>query len=454
MRSKDLVDKIKQNLPQLPLTFSYLGAVKATGESSNYHGISNKPDTIDKLQTNHDPVGFFFKQISRMIPPIAADILNGDGQPTSQEQVIEASEIVIDRNKYFTLFACCIPVKGASRSIICDVQRQHFNFIPNALYELLIACKHKTLAAIIEQYGQEHETVIAAYFTFLTQAEYGFWASADELAFFPPLDLSWASPLAVTNGIIDVDGNSTFDIKQVIAQLDELGCAALQLRCYTPKPLPFFDALLQFVNGSRIKSIDLLMPWHTGLEEKALVALAEQYLRLNNILVHSAPFNSFEGAINNSLSRVVFSTTVVTSEQHCGLVSPAYFALNLSAFSESLHFNSCLNRKISVDKSGNIKNCPALPEQFGNVADTKLKDALQQPGFKDKWHITKDDCAVCKDCEFRYICTDCRANTATPGNWLDKPAHCQYNPYTAEWEDEAAANTIQVPYMSVNENIG
>ena len=42
---------------------------------------------------------------------------------------------------------------------------------------------------------------------------------------------------------------------------------------------------------------------------------------------------------------------------------------------------------------------------------------------------------VCKDCEFRYICTDCRAYIEDPNDILSKPLKCGYNPYTAEWSE-------------------
>ncbi len=44
---------------------------------------------------------------------------------------------MLNENQYLKLFACCIPVKGQSRSIICDLQRYNFDFIPNDLFDLL-----------------------------------------------------------------------------------------------------------------------------------------------------------------------------------------------------------------------------------------------------------------------------------------------------------------------------
>ena len=81
-----------------------------------------------------------------------------------------------------------------------------------------------------------------------------------------------------------------------------------------------------------------------------------------------------------------------------------------------------------------------MPQIFGNIKNTSLEEALGQPDFKKYWNLTKDHIEVCKDCEFRYICTDCRAytertHTRSEGLDISKPLKCGYNPYTGEWEE-------------------
>ena len=61
--------------------------------------------------------------------------------------------------------------------------------------------------------------------------------------------------------------------------------------------------------------------------------------------------------------------------------------------------------------------------------------AINSDGFKDKWRITKDQIEICKDCEFRYVCSDCRAYVENPEDIYSKPLKCGYNPYTCEWEE-------------------
>ncbi|MEM9686908.1 MAG: grasp-with-spasm system SPASM domain peptide maturase, partial [Bacteroidota bacterium] len=108
---------------------------------------------------------------------------------------------------------------------------------------------------------------------------------------------------------------------------------------------------------------------------------------------------------------------------------------NMKLFTESQRHNSCLNRKISIDSNGNIKNCPSMPQSFGNIKNTTLKAALHHKDFKKYWNLTKDHIAVCKACEFRYICTDCRAYLEKPDDPYSKPLKCGYDPYTNVWQD-------------------
>lgn len=79
-------------------------------------------------------------------------------------------------------------------------------------------------------------------------------------------------------------------------------------------------------------------------------------------------------------------------------------------------------------------------KSYGNIKDTRLEEALQHKDFKKYWSLTKDNIEVCKDCEFRYICTDCRAFTeqshsSNDGLDISKPLKCGYDPHTGKWQE-------------------
>ena len=81
-----------------------------------------------------------------------------------------------------------------------------------------------------------------------------------------------------------------------------------------------------------------------------------------------------------------------------------------------------------------------MTKSYGNIRDTTLHEAIEKQGFKDLWYIHKDQIEVCKDCEFRHICTDCRAYIQDPNNIYSKPAKCSYDPYTATWGEANPTN--------------
>jgi len=78
-----------------------------------------------------------------------------------------------------------------------------------------------------------------------------------------------------------------------------------------------------------------------------------------------------------------------------------------------------------------------MQEDFGHIATASLQQVLENPSFQRYGSIRKDDIAVCRDCEFRHVCTDCRAYVEDPEDIYSKPLKCGYDPYTNKWEEWA-----------------
>ena len=65
-----------------------------------------------------------------------------------------------------------------------------------------------------------------------------------------------------------------------------------------------------------------------------------------------------------------------------------------------------------------------------------MQDAINGKAFRQKWDINKDEIEICKDCEFRHMCLDCRVFIDDPNNAYSRPSKCGYNPYICKWEGE------------------
>lgn len=164
----------------------------------------------------------------------------------------------------------------------------------------------------------------------------------------------------------------------------------------------------------------------------------EKLAFIGMIYVHSCN----QSYANLTNINIVFSEKEISSAKCCGFVDPNNFGVNLPFVLESKKNNSCLNKKISIDQLGNIRNCPSLSTSFGNITENKLEDIVKIKKFKEYWNIPKDSITVCKDCEFRYICSDCRAYVEDPKDKYSKPLKCGYDPYSTKWE-EWSTNSVK-----------
>lgn len=338
----------------------------------------------------------------------------------------------MESNLYFQLFANCIPVKGVNRSIICDLQQNSFEFIPNELLFILTKQSKKTLGEIKAYFDNVYDEIIEEYFDFLIQKKFGRWISKLDKGFVN-LNLSYEVPNSITNCIIDNDKKSKHPLPKIASELDALICQALQLRFYDPITPQELDNYLSFFGDSKIRGIEVILPFQEAFTETQLIALSEKHPRLLYLVLSAASENK-ETSYNHEKFKVNYTVSPFLSASCCGHINSHYFRVNIKAFTEAKQFNSCLYKKIAIDKNGNIGNCPSFPNKYGNIQESSLLQVAEEIDFKKIGTIKKDDISICKACEFRYICSDCRAYTENPKDLLSKPLKCGYDPYTNKWE--------------------
>ncbi|WP_118975384.1 grasp-with-spasm system SPASM domain peptide maturase [Taibaiella koreensis] len=343
---------------------------------------------------------------------------------------------------YFKLFTNCIVSKGIARSLICDLQRQSSTLIPNDLVAIITELDSATsVEDLFRQYGAENRETISEYLAYLTENEYGFYCeSLEEFNRFPPMSTAFSGSGKITNAVIEVSEDMERNLGTILEQLNGLRCTSLVLMFYRPMDIDGLQSVLERFDGTEISSVEIVTAYHEAVGADFLKNLNARLTPLTSILFYNAPFDRTDPWDRNIYFDVRFSRSNIHSFKHCGIVSAAYFDTNFPKVLEAMNHNSCLHKKIGIDIHGNIKNCPAMETSFGNIRETKLAEALEHPGFKQYWGLTKDDIAVCRDCEYRYICTDCRAYTGrthidTGGLDTSKPLKCGYDPYTNEWAE-------------------
>jgi SPASM domain peptide maturase of grasp-with-spasm system len=338
-----------------------------------------------------------------------------------------------NKGKFLLLYASCFPVNGISRSIIVDTQRGEMYFIDNHLYEILGETRKKSWADICDEYDDSSRVMLDGYVKFLEANELCHWT--DTPIFFPEIDLYWDSPAYITNAIIDSNEHSNHDWKDVFDQLIALGCRDVQLRFFNSIGTETVNSILLLIDDSYMKSVEFILPYNKVFTKQYLNLMINEHVRIKFFTFFNAPKDElFRKGNGSGMGHVIYVKEKIESEQHCGIVNMAYFNLKEPrVFAEFMNHNSCLNRKVGIDVEGNIKNCPSMKVVYGNIKTVKIEEVLT-PEFKRMWNITKDQVEICKICEFRYICSDCRAHVSNSENELSKPKKCNYDPVSMEWK--------------------
>lgn len=118
---------------------------------------------------------------------------------------------------------------------------------------------------------------------------------------------------------------------------------------------------------------------------------------------------------------------------------PFFSKCKFVAFQKAHYGHNCFSDKICIIANGNI--LPCIMERdiiLGNILKTSLSKIIYSEKSKKIRNVTKDDIEVCKDCEYRYCCFDCRIkarNFSGIKNFYAKPPNCLYNPYKGEWAE-------------------
>ncbi|MEE9363879.1 MAG: hypothetical protein V3U92_14860 [Cellulophaga sp.] len=313
-----------------------------------------------------------------------------------------------------------IPIKGYNRSIIYDLTRKDYHFIPNSVYKNLYSSN------LIEIKEEEAKS-------FLEFEEIIFKASIEDLKLFPELTIKYKTPYHIVSLIIHSDsllgyngqmqGINVESISIIFNNLKEgfkvskdvekllLDVDADSIDIYlTDSDLSWSDQNLNFLKDK--KEIFNLFVFATSEEHQDV----KDFLR--KCLVE--------------LNRIDTDYRSYTTD-----VYPSKFAVNKDLFIESKNRNAYYNKKIYIDQKGNISNGMFTEKVLIFSKLNSFDEILNNILLTSRWTIVKDEIPICKNCEFRNMCIDSRELKYSKLNdiWFYKN-ECRYNPFISKWEGE------------------
>lgn len=335
-------------------------------------------------------------------------------------------------SEYFILYGNCTVTKGYTRSIICDLYLNRFYYIPNEMNDLLLLCRTNPYQHVFNTLNDESKIVFRDYLNYFTQNNLGFYTTEPEK--FPPITLDWKEPSKILTSIIDVNpqlDNSLKFYKEFINELSCLNCKLVELRFQDLIKNNYLEEWLYFFENTRIRNICIFVKYCPEIAFN-LSEITKKFKRIIHISLFDSPNENYSILNNVSIECKIEEDISPIS---CGNIVMENFLPSIKHYTEAQKHSTCLNRKISIGYDGQIKNCPSCIKSFGDFRQTTIGEVIELSEFKSKWNINKDVVNICKDCEYRYICMDCRAYLEDPEDKFSKPLKCGYNPYTGEWGD-------------------
>jgi SPASM domain peptide maturase of grasp-with-spasm system len=346
------------------------------------------------------------------------------------------------RDKNINLYADCIPVSGPCKSAIYDLTRQEIVRFPSAYLKILKKAQKCTIGSVLAEIeDEESKQSIIGFFNFLIENEFiNFSVDTRRL---PIINEIWDRPCVIQNAIIDIK-TKPHDYKKLFQQLDTLGCEIVEIRCFSNlHTISEIKNILSFTYDTSIQGVELLLKYDSRYSDESYIKLIESEPIISRLMVHSAPgdkelvttFGCGNATDATIMKKIIVVKDHLTSHRHCGVIQLSNINRpTTSLFFENKLYNGCLNRKVSIDEEGYIKNCPSMTASFGHHKYTSLIDVVIDNSFKNIWYINKDKIKKCQECEFRYACTDCRAYLENPNDIFSKPLKCGYDPYKGDWE--------------------
>lgn len=338
--------------------------------------------------------------------------------------------------KHFLLFSNCVITKGVQRAIIADLQNDRYTFVPNSFADIINALKDCPINVFCTQNNISEPELIDQ----LDKLESsGLGHYTDEVDLFPEINTDFKAPYLIQDCIIELSELAVQHSEKIIRELAVLGCQSLELRCYDEFDPFKIQQILDNIILSRIRNVEIYVKYDPKISKAYFYKFLSNYHIVTCLTVHSCPLKVIPEAGGN---RLRFIENSLSSNKCCGKISKDLFKINLHFYLESLKHNTCLNRKISIDLDGNIKNCPSHSSAYGKIPDTSLTAVVASAEFKKLWDITKESIKICQQCEFRNICSDCRVFLEDENDIYSKPLKCGYNPLTGEW-DEWSKNPLK-----------
>ena len=330
----------------------------------------------------------------------------------------------------------CRVTNGIKYSIIINlISEEYVRIESNLLTEIDFLIKNRIINPLLNA-----DTNTINIITELLNYNYLHWIDADISDYITTNnDDEFYESNAQNDMIIDIGKESLHNPFIILELINSKPIYYLQIRYYyNILDTNYIEKLLKALNRSNVKYIEILHPYSKKIDVPKTHNLVKNNEIILALILYNTPLGNKDDIYKSDqeIFSITYSSDDIMDETSCGKISTESFVVNHKFYRFSKQFNNCLKNKISIDRFGQIKNCPSCKENFGSISDTKnfikIFDLMLESKLSS---IIKDEISICKSCEYRYICSDCRVYLSNEADVYSKPLKCGYDPASGNWDE-------------------
>ena len=255
--------------------------------------------------------------------------------------------------KKFNFYGNCIIIHGFSNSLLYDLDRGNYYIIPAFTAKTIEKRNLGTFSVIHENHESEEDLTISEWLGKFSELGLGTFIDNCKSSKLPKISLEWDTPCMISNSIIFYNMNYFREIHDALCRMN---CQDIQIHVFEKRPdQNELTNISEILLKSSIKTCEIVAVFSEDLNFDLLEKLVSKNKRFRRFYFSSSSRNEYY----QCCTAVVLNSTQ-KSFNSCGFIKHDYFTVNISLFTESLSYNTCLNRKLSIDKDGYIKNCPYM----------------------------------------------------------------------------------------------
>jgi len=337
-------------------------------------------------------------------------------------------------NNFFKIYGNCFIVKGFSESLLYDLENGSYYPIPNDIADILLEIEENNIQVnkLNDEYGEKSKDIkkILDYFVENNLAHYV--SNPDS---FPKINLDWKSPYKIENAIIEFDNTNSFDVVDVLKQLEILGCQAIEFRFIDKFNLNYLSEILDVFTESSFKYYSIATKYNKNISIEEYKKFAFKYRRISHLLVFVKNQNDTYKKLKESMRskpKVIYLDKDLKPNMD-EQISTNTLIINIPSFVEAQKYNIGLNRKVCINKNGLIKNFLTHQKDFGSIRTIKIEEVIKTKEFTKKWFLSNDKIEICKDCQYRYMCLSNSDIIEKNGKYYKKN-YCSFDPIKNIWE--------------------